>query len=86
MKLSDRWSLAWPGQARPGGRRLKHSLKLRRANPVVEVMLTCAITDLAVSVAKAPGPFSETIKRISRHNGEQLFDKQHAIKLGQVET
>ena len=75
-----------PGLPRPGGRRLKHSLKLRRANPVVEIMLTCAITDLAVSVAKAPGQFSETIKRISRHDGEQLFDKQHAIELSQVET
>ena len=44
------------------------------------------MTDLAVSVAKAPDLFSETIKRISRHDGEKLFDKQHAIELGQVET
>ena len=75
-----------PGLPRPGGIRLKHSLELRRANPVVKVMLTCAITDLAVSVAKALGPFSESIKQLSRQDGEQLFDKQHAIKLGQVET
>ena len=74
------------GLPRPDWRRLKNSLKLGRANPVLEIMLTCAITDLAVSIAKAPGPFSETIKRISRHDGEKLFDKQHAIELGQVET
>ncbi len=65
---------------------MKLSDRLRMACPVLEIMLTCAITNLAVSVAKAPGPFSETIKRISRHDGVKLFDKQHAIELGQVET
>ena len=64
----------------------QQSLCLRRADPVVKIVLTRAVTDLAVSVAKLPGPFSKIFKRLGGHRGKQLFNEQHAVEAHEVES
>ena len=72
--------------SRPGCVGFQQTLVLCGQNPVVKVMLTRAVIDVTVAVAESSRPLRKLVKGISRRHGEQLFNKEHAVELREIET